>query len=171
MTPSFSQNGSTMIASATVTNATDPQTAVEIVIPNWNTGTSSSIQVRFDGVPANAADYRITSYGVKARVGSTVSNVEISYSFTPVVTDIPNQTIAEGASFATLNLDDYVSDVDNTDAQLTWSYSGNTTLIVNIVDRVATISSPLRTGTGPRPSPSEPPIRAVCGMRMPQRLR
>ena len=66
----------------------------------------------------------------------------------PVVTDIPNQTIAEGASFATLNLDDYVSDVDNTDAQLTWSYSGNTTLIVNIVDRVATISTPTANWNG-----------------------
>ncbi len=32
----------------------------------------------------------------------------------PVVTDIPDQTIAEGASFTTIALDDYVSDVDNT---------------------------------------------------------
>ena len=60
----------------------------------------------------------------------------------PVVTDIPNQTIAEGASFATINLDDFVSDVDNTDAEMTWSYTGNTNLTVSITNRVATISTP-----------------------------
>ena len=66
----------------------------------------------------------------------------------PVVTDIPNQTIAEGAAFATIALDDYVSDVDNTDAQLTWSYSGNTALSVSIVGRVATIGIPNADWTG-----------------------
>ncbi len=60
----------------------------------------------------------------------------------PVVTDIPNQTIAEGGTFATIVLDSYVSDADNSDAQMTWSYSGNIALTVNIVDRVATITAP-----------------------------
>jgi len=61
----------------------------------------------------------------------------------PVVTDIPDQTIAEGGSFATISLDDYVSDVDNTDAEMTWSYSGNTELTVSINgSRVATIGIP-----------------------------
>ena len=60
----------------------------------------------------------------------------------PVVSDIPNQTIAEGASFTNINLDGYVSDVDNTDAQLNWSFSGNTNLSVSITNRVATISVP-----------------------------
>ncbi|MCP4412736.1 MAG: tandem-95 repeat protein, partial [Gammaproteobacteria bacterium] len=60
----------------------------------------------------------------------------------PVVTNIPTQTIAEGASFATINLDGYVSDVDNTDAEQIWTYAGNTDLTVSIVNRVATISIP-----------------------------
>ena len=60
----------------------------------------------------------------------------------PVVGDIPDQTIAEGHTFATITLDDYVSDVDNTDAEMTWTYSGNTQLTVSIVDRVATITIP-----------------------------
>ncbi|MFH1701312.1 MAG: Ig-like domain-containing protein [Candidatus Zixiibacteriota bacterium] len=60
----------------------------------------------------------------------------------PVVTDIPDQSIAEGASFTTINLDDFVSDADNTDAEMTWSYSGNTELIVDITTRVATITTP-----------------------------
>ncbi|MBU8935030.1 MAG: hypothetical protein KOO62_13670, partial [candidate division Zixibacteria bacterium] len=48
----------------------------------------------------------------------------------PVVTDIPDQTIAEGGSFATINLDDYVSDADHTDAEMVWTYSGNIELTV-----------------------------------------
>ena len=60
----------------------------------------------------------------------------------PVVTDIPGQTIAEGGSFTAINLDDYVSDPDNSDAEMIWTYSGNTQLSVSIVDRVATISAP-----------------------------
>ncbi len=60
----------------------------------------------------------------------------------PVVTDIPDQMIAEGSTFATINLDDYVTDVDNTDAQMTWTYSGNSELTVSIVARVATITIP-----------------------------
>ena len=60
----------------------------------------------------------------------------------PVVSDIPDQTIAEGATFTTINLDDYVSDVDNTDAEMTWTYSGNVSLSVTITNRVATIGIP-----------------------------
>ena len=60
----------------------------------------------------------------------------------PVVSDIPDQTIAEGASFTTIDLDDYVADIDNTDAEIIWTYTGTTDLLVNIVDRVATITTP-----------------------------
>ena len=66
----------------------------------------------------------------------TVTNVNAA----PVVTNIPDQMIAEGSTFSTIALDTYVSDVDNTDAQMTWTYSGNSQLIVSIVNRVATIS-------------------------------
>jgi uncharacterized repeat protein (TIGR02543 family) len=83
------------------------------------------------------------------RVRATISGVVSAWatdSFTtnsaPVVTDIPNQTIAEGAAFTTINLDNYVSDADNIDAQITWTYSGNTSLAVSIVSRVATITIP-----------------------------
>ncbi len=61
----------------------------------------------------------------------------------PVVSDIPGQTVAEGNSFATISLDDYVSDVDNTDSEMNWSYSGNSALTVSISpQRVATIAIP-----------------------------
>lgn len=66
----------------------------------------------------------------------------------PVVSDIPDQTITEGQSFAIINLDDYVSDVDNADNELIWSYTGNTGLIVTIVDRTAMVSAPNGEWTG-----------------------
>jgi hypothetical protein len=66
----------------------------------------------------------------------------------PVVSDIPNQTITEGNNFATINLDDYVSDVDNTDAEMNWSYAGNTELSVSITDRIATITIPHESWNG-----------------------
>ena len=58
----------------------------------------------------------------------------------PVVGDIPDQQIAEGASFTTIVLDDYVSDVDDPDSTLTWSVSGNADMSVDIINRVATIT-------------------------------
>ena len=60
----------------------------------------------------------------------------------PVVEGIPDQTIVEGASFLAISLDDYVSDVDNADDEMTWTYAGNIELTVSITDRVATIGIP-----------------------------
>ena len=60
----------------------------------------------------------------------------------PVVSDIPDQTIAEGSSFATISLDNFVTDIDNADNTILWTASGNTQLTVSIVNRIATISAP-----------------------------
>jgi hypothetical protein len=61
----------------------------------------------------------------------------------PVVADIPNQILPYGGTFVTINLDNYVTDLDNTDAEMTWSYSGNSELTVAIsAGRVATITKP-----------------------------
>ena len=62
----------------------------------------------------------------------------------PVVSDIPDQTIQEGESFSTINLDEYVTDPDNTDEEMTWTHSGNSDLSVDIneISRVATITAP-----------------------------
>ncbi len=69
----------------------------------------------------------------------------------PVVSDIPDQTIAEGDTFVSISLDDYVSDADNEAAEIAWIYTGNTDLSVSISDaRVATIDVP-----GPEWSGSE----------------
>ncbi len=66
----------------------------------------------------------------------------------PVVGDIPDQTITEGQSFASINLNNFVSDTETTDANITWSYSGNIDLTVSIIDQIATISIPSSHWTG-----------------------
>jgi hypothetical protein len=61
----------------------------------------------------------------------------------PVVSDIPNQTIAEGGAFKTINLNNYVVDPDNTDDQIIWTSSGSSQIKVTInqTTKVATIAA------------------------------
>ena len=79
VTPSYSKSGETAIATAAISGATDPQTAVELVLPNWSSGVVGNLEVRLNGAPANSSEYRTTNYGVKVRVGTTVTNVEVRY--------------------------------------------------------------------------------------------
>jgi uncharacterized repeat protein (TIGR01451 family) len=80
LTPGYSKTGSTAIAGATISGAGDPDTAIEMVIPHWNSGAIGDLEVALDGVPADPADYRTTGYGVKIKVGAGVSNVEVRYT-------------------------------------------------------------------------------------------
>ena len=85
--------------------------------------------------------------------GSKFDEDAASFSVTaengqPVVSDIPDQSIAEGDGFTDIQLDDFVSDIDNSDSEMTWSYSGNTELLVSIIGRVASISIPSSGWTG-----------------------
>ncbi|KPA14856.1 repeat protein [Candidatus Magnetomorum sp. HK-1] len=59
----------------------------------------------------------------------------------PVVSDIADQTIAEGQNFSILRLEYFVTDVDNTDTEMSWAYSGQETLIISIDDNTATITT------------------------------
>jgi hypothetical protein len=65
-----------------------------------------------------------------------------AFNDTPVVSDIPNQTILDGESFDSINLDDYVTDPDDDDSVMIWSHRGEVELLVDITDRVATITAP-----------------------------
>lgn len=74
-------------------------------------------------------------------VGVDSATVEIR-SGVPVLSQIPNQTIPENAAFAPVPLDNYVNDVDHADHQISWTATGNTKLLVTILDRIATIAVP-----------------------------
>ena len=62
----------------------------------------------------------------------------------PIVSNIFDQTIVEGTNlYHHITLDGQVTDVDNTDDQITWTATGNTQLTVTIdASRVATIATP-----------------------------
>jgi hypothetical protein len=50
----------------------------------------------------------------------------------PVITDVPDRTFNEDTVDTSLDLDNYVSDVDNTNAQLTWTASGSAHITASI---------------------------------------
>lgn len=67
----------------------------------------------------------------------------------PVVLNIPDQIINQGDSFVTINLNNYVSDVEDSDIEITWNCTGNTDLQVSIsTSNIATITQPSLTWTG-----------------------
>lgn len=72
-----------------------------------------------------------------------IKSVDKDQSWPPQVSNIPNQTIRQGMSFTSIILDNYVSDQDNVASEISWSFTGNTDLLVEIdANRVASISSP-----------------------------
>jgi len=62
----------------------------------------------------------------------------------PVIGNISDQTIAEGAGFASFDLDNFVADDQDADRDITWTYSGNRELMVAIdhTSHVVKITTP-----------------------------
>ena len=54
----------------------------------------------------------------------------------PAVNGIPGESISEGGSFATIKLDQYVSDEEDKPASIRWTVSGAKDLKVTISDRL-----------------------------------
>ncbi len=65
----------------------------------------------------------------------------------PKVSDIPDQTIVEGQMFQTINLDDFVLDVDTPDDQITWKTNASDVTVTIDANRVATITYGTWTGS------------------------
>ncbi len=121
----------------------------------WTYSGNANIEITIDG--NNIATFAIPDedwYGTETIVFKA-SDPEGGSDFTttaftvtavndaPVVSYIPDQQTSEGGSFSVISLDAHVSDVDNMDSELAWTYSGNSALIVSIDgDRVTTIGIP-----------------------------
>lgn len=60
----------------------------------------------------------------------------------PVIRAIQNQAIDEGGAFIPLQLDDYVSDAEDPDSALVWTFRGNTHLAVSLNNRVLSVQPP-----------------------------
>ena len=88
-------------------------------------------------------------------VATDASGNKDSCSFTvtvndpPKVTGIPDQSVLFGADFTPITLDNFVNDPCYSANEMTWTYSGNTNLLVAISpSRVATITKPNPTWSG-----------------------
>ena len=110
------------------------------------TSQHSYYSLYFDNNDLKIRNLELNYNGIET-VGLSCNNVAASFSLNvkavndaPNVLDIPDQTIQEGASFTSISLDSYVTDVDNSDSEITWTYSGNSKLTVSIVNRIATIT-------------------------------
>lgn len=79
ITPSYSMSGTVPIASVAISGAEDPDSAIEVYLPDWNPQIPTGLEVFLDGNAADSSDYRITKEGVKVRVGSSVSQVDVHY--------------------------------------------------------------------------------------------
>lgn len=84
------------------------------------------------------------------RATSKASFTVNSVNDIPVIGKIADQTIDEGAQFATINLDEIATDADHRKDQLTWTITGNQKLLVSVdpKTRVATIKTPDRLYNG-----------------------
>ena len=80
VTPGFSRAGNTAYASAEISGATDPETAIEMAIPGWNQAIAGNLEVLLDGAQAGAESYRWTTYGIKIKVGSSTKHVTVRYT-------------------------------------------------------------------------------------------
>ncbi len=124
----------------------DPETGLWTIGELAN-GTSASLQiaaaVEQSGVITNRA-VRAASSPTDVNADNDSDEASVTGNAPPVAGDIRDQTIEEGLSFAAIDLDEYVTDVDNTDAELTWTYIGNNELSVSIdvTTRVATVTTP-----------------------------
>jgi hypothetical protein len=125
----------------------DPLTYFIATGPSHGSLSGSPPNVTYTPEPNyNGAD----SFTFKAYDGQAYSNIAtVSITVTPVndppvVSDIPNVTFPEDGSDSSIDLDNYVSDVDNTDAEMTWTFTGNVNIIVSInpVTRVVTFTAP-----------------------------
>ncbi|WP_372966455.1 Ig-like domain-containing protein, partial [Marinobacter sp.] len=103
VTPTFAINGNTITLTASVSGSVDPATAIEIALPQISDQSISGLSVFLDETPASSDAYRITSYGIKIRVGSTVSNVRVQYSLSvsnsPPVAENDSYSVSANTTF------------------------------------------------------------------------
>ncbi|MBN1348827.1 PKD domain-containing protein [candidate division KSB1 bacterium] len=118
----------------------------------WDTNNDGSYDL--NGQSVNAYFSSPGNHTVKLKVtdddggsGYATTTVTIDTE-SPTISQIGDQIVNEGTPFPALHLDDYVTDLDNPDNELTWSYWGNDSLIVSLQNRVVTVTVPYSEWSG-----------------------
>lgn len=126
-------------------SATDVGTA-DVFTYAWDLDNNGSFEK--PGQNVNATFATTGAKKVKLQVkdddgGVSVDSATVNIgSNAPSVTKIPDQTIQEGQSFTDIVLDNFVTDFDHTDNQITWTASGQVKLKVTITNRIAKVALP-----------------------------
>ncbi len=81
MVATYSTNGLQSRIALSITGATDPRSAVEVLLPQTSI---YGLQVLTNGVTASGSNYRVNGQVVKVFVGTAVTNAEVRYSVVPV---------------------------------------------------------------------------------------
>ncbi len=123
-------------ADANITWSTNTLTNFSVVIDANRVATITTLNGSWTG----SEEITFTAQDEGGKTGSDPALFTVQANNAPVVSDIPDQPISKGGSFATINLDDYVTDDHTADADIVWSTNALTNLSVDIVDRVATIT-------------------------------
>lgn len=79
--PSYSTSGNQAVITLSIQGATDPQTAVELLLPQLS---YYNLQVLSNGKAVSGNAYRATGQLVKLLVGTSVTNVQIRYHLAPL---------------------------------------------------------------------------------------
>jgi hypothetical protein len=95
ITVSCSTNGTQLIEAISIAGATHTNTTVEFAVPA--TGSAFGLEVYTNGVLADASVYRINGQIIKVRVGTSVSQAQVRYTFGPKAQDDNFTTRASSA--------------------------------------------------------------------------
>src|SRR5262249_23037563 len=87
ITPTFTNNAGVYTTKLTISGATDPQTAVEVVLPNQASSGLGNLTVLMNGQTANPNNYRLNGQTLKMLVGTSVTTAEIDYTVGPAAQD------------------------------------------------------------------------------------
>lgn len=123
----------------------DSLTFLLLVSPDGMSIDSSTGLISWIPTAAQVGDNAVSVQVDDGNDGTDVQDFTINVvsKYQPIVGDIPDVNFNEDESDSTIDLDDYVSDPDNSNDELVWSYSGNNNVIVSIgADRVVTFSAP-----------------------------
>jgi VCBS repeat-containing protein len=105
--------------------------------------TIANISTLQDWFGSDTITFTVTDPDFNTDSDTAVFNV-LPVNDPPVVGNIPDASTDEGGSFAQIDLDEYVTDVDNTSEQLNWTIGNYAPLVVSIdpATHVANITTP-----------------------------
>jgi lysophospholipase L1-like esterase len=102
----------------------------------------------YDGTDMSADGIHPNELGYSKMAALWNSSINANYNTAPVIAGIPDQVFAEGNNSSVISLDNYVSDIEDSDSQLTWSTAqlGSSNLNITLNANRQVVASPVDPG-------------------------